>query len=395
MDNTADTNAPTVIGSGDYIPPVIKRWDDLNLNESVLRGIYAYGFENPSDIQKKAIPAVLSGKDTIGQAQSGCGKTGAFSISLLQKLNMEQNTTQVLILVPTHELVHQIATVIRSVGSFMDGLVVKTMVGGTSIRDEIGSMEKSVPHVVVGCTGRVLDMIKRKSLNTSYISLLVMDEADEMLSTGFKEQVYEIFQYLKMDVQVALFSATMPPDIIELAEKFMRNPVQITMKSVELNLECIAQYYVALHNDDEKYDMLKSVFEKLTISQCIIYTNTVSRVVDLTNALINDKFPVCCIHRDMTKGEREHVMTDFRKGVYRLMVSSNITARGIDVQQVGVVINFDVPTDVHTYLHRIGRSGRWGRKGKAINFITRRDVQYMKRIEDHYGSKIDELPADF
>ena len=402
-DNITVNNVPTsAVGggadfssNGEQVPQVIKRWDDLDLKESLLRGIYAYGFENPSEIQKKAIPAILTGRDTIGQAQSGCGKTGTFAIGLLQRLDITSQTTQTLILVPTHELVHQIATVIRALGSFMDGLEVRTMVGGTSVREEIDSITKCVPHVVVGCTGRVLDMIHRRALNACDIKMLIMDEADEMLSHGFKDQVYEIFQQLNMEIQVALFSATMPPEILELAEKFMRDPIQITMKAVELNLECIKQYYVALASDDAKFDMLKTIFEKITISQCIIYVNTVPRVVDLYDALVRDGFPVCCIHSSMDKAERDRVMTDFRKGTYRMMISSNLTARGIDVQQVGTVINFDIPSDVHSYLHRIGRSGRWGRKGKAINFMVRQDVRQMRRIEEHYGSTVEELPQEF
>ena len=375
--------------------PIIKRWDDLPLKESLLRGIFAYGFENPSEIQKKAIPAVLTGRDTIGQAQSGCGKTGTFAISLLQRLDVSSKTTQVLILAPTHELVHQIATVVVALGSFMEGLVVKTMVGGTSVREEIQSMSAAVPHVIVGCTGRVLDMMNRKALSSQHINMLIMDEADEMLSHGFKDQVYEIFQQLNMEIQVALFSATMPPEIIELAEKFMRDPIQITMKTVDLNLECIKQYYIALTGDDAKYETLKDIFEKITISQCIIYANTVPRVMDLYAALIKDGFPVCCIHSEMTKQDREKVMAEFRTGAFRMMISSNVTARGIDVQQVGTVINFDIPGDPHSYLHRIGRSGRWGRKGKAINFVTRADIRMLRRIEQHYGSSIEEMPADF
>ena len=393
-----DNDNPTSVGPDETGPTtqcIIKRWDDLPLKESLLRGIFAYGFENPSEIQKKAIPAVLTGRDTIGQAQSGCGKTGTFAISLLQKLDMESKTTQVLILAPTHELVHQIAAVVVALGSFMEGLVVKTMVGGTSVREEIQSMTTSVPHVIVGCTGRVLDMVNRKAINTQNINMLIMDEADEMLSHGFKDQVYEIFQCLPTEIQVALFSATMPPEIIDLAEKFMRDPIQITMKAVELNLECIKQYYIALSGDDSKYETLKDIFEKITISQCIIYANTVPRVMDLYASLIKDGFPVCCIHSSMEKVEREKVMSEFRKGAFRMMISSNITARGIDVQQVGTVINFDIPCDPHSYLHRIGRSGRWGRKGKAINFITRADIRMLRRIEQHYGSTIEEMPADF
>jgi translation initiation factor 4A len=226
------------------------------------------------------------------------------------------------------------------------------------------------------------------------MKMLVLDEADELLSKGFKDQIYNIFQYLNNNnTQLVLFSATIPDDIFKLSQKIMRNPVKITIKKELLNLECIQQYFIALYDDLNKYDTLKDLFSIISVNQCIIYCNNVKRVTDLQNAMSNDGYSVCCIHSFMDKTEREKVFANFRLGTYRVLISSNITARGIDVQQVSTVINFDIPKCVHTYLHRIGRSGRWGRKGLAINFITKRDVFLLKKIEDHYNISINELPS--
>jgi translation initiation factor 4A len=374
--------------------PEIKTWDDLNIDSNILRAIYAYGFENPSYIQKRAIKPIQNGSDLIAQAQSGTGKTGAFVIGSLSRLDVTQKTTQIIVLAPTHELVSQIYGVFCSMSSFIEGVVIKKMVGGTIVSDEIQELRNQVPHIVIGCTGRVFDMIKRRALSTRDIKICILDEADEMLSVGFKDQIYNIFQQLPSNVQIALFSATMSPLIMQLTEKFMRDPVKITKKPEELNLDGIKQYFIAMHNDHDKIDCLKDLFSRLTASQTIIYANDVRRVKDLYDVMVKEDFPVCCIHRDMSKQERTTTINQFRNGEYRMLISSNITARGIDVQQVNTVINFDIPRSVDTYLHRIGRSGRWGRKGIAVNFVTKMDIQQMKIIEQHYKTSIDEMPAD-
>jgi len=374
--------------------PEVKTWDDLDIDPSILRSIYSHGFETPSEIQKKAIPPIKECRDLIAQAQSGTGKTGAFVIGSLSHVDVSKQTTQVIVLVPTHELVTQIFTVFQSLSDYMEGIVIRKMVGGTSVMDEIQELRNTVPHVVVGCTGRVFDMIKRRALSTRDIKICILDEADEMLSIGFKDQIYNIFQQLPSNVQIALFSATMPPAIIQLTNKFMRDPVKITMQPQELNLDGIKQYFIAMNNDYDKLDCLKDLFSRLTVSQTIIYANDVRRVKDLHEMMTKEGFAVCCIHREMTKQERSDAIKQFREGRYRMLISSNITARGIDVQQVNTVINFDIPRSVDVYLHRIGRSGRWGRKGVAINFVTKMDVRQMKTIESHYGANIEEMPAD-
>ena len=374
---------------------IFNSWDDLDLNTDLLRGIYAYGFEKPSPIQSKAIYPILQGYDLIAQAQSGTGKTGSFTIGALSKVIVSENTIQVLIMVPTHELAHQVTSVIHSLSSMMTGIRVKTIIGGSSINEDAEDIRKNPPHIIVGCSGRVYDMIKRRYFNTNKLKLVILDEADEMLSFGFKEQVYNVFQYLNNNVQIALFSATLPNNIFQITSKFMKNPVKISVKAENLTLEGINQYFIAINDDREKYITLKDLYQHISVSQCIIYCNSIKRVIDLYEAMKEDGFPVCCLHSNMDRFERETIFKDFKIGASRVLISSNVTSRGIDIQQVGVVINFDIPKDVHNYLHRIGRSGRWGRKGTGINFITRRDIPLIQEIEKYYSTQINELPSGF
>lgn len=374
---------------------IFNTWDEFELNPDLLRGIYAHGFEKPSPIQSKAIYPILQGYDLIAQAQSGTGKTGSFSIGLLSKIDTSNNSNQGLIMAPTHELAHQITSVIYSLSAMIPGIRIKTIVGGSSIDDDADEMRKNPPHIVVGCPGRVYDMLRRRHINANKLKIVVLDEADEMLSSGFKEQVYNVFKYLNKNVQIALFSATLPNNIFQITTKFMRNPVKICVKAESLTLEGIKQYFIAVNDDREKFITLKDLYQHISLSQCIIYANSVKRVVDLYEAMKEDGFPVCCLHSNMDKSERENVFKEFRKGSSRVLISSNVTSRGIDIQQVAVVINFDLPKDIHNYLHRIGRSGRWGRKGTGINLITRRDIQKMKEIEQYYSTQIEELPSGF
>jgi translation initiation factor 4A len=375
--------------------PPIENWDDLDLKPDILRGIYSYGYEKPSDIQKKSIPNIIKKRDTIAQAQSGMGKTASFSISTLQLIDVESATTQAVLISPTHELAKQTCNVVTNLGSMMKGLQIKTLIGGTSIHDDYRDIQKNPPHIIVGCAGRIHDMFRRRYLSGEHIRIMVLDEADEMLSQGFKTQIYNIFQYFNENIQVAIFSATFTDEVLDITQKFMRDPVRIIMKNEELSLECIQQYYIAVSSDTMKYEVLKDLFSTISISQSIIYCNSVKRVADLHEAMTRDGFSVCGIHGSMDKMEREREFQLFRNGTYRVMISSNITARGIDIQHVSTVINFDIPKCVHTYLHRIGRSGRWGRKGMAINFVTRRDIHLMRDIENHYKIKIEELPSSY
>ncbi len=376
--------------------PEFEAWEDIpDLNPQLMRGIYGYGFEKPSPIQQKSILSFIEGRDVIAQAQSGSGKTGAFATGVLNRVRLDVKHPQALIIAPTRELAKQIHDVVKDLGAQMTGLGVQLLIGGTSTEDDVADLKANGPQVIVGCPGRVHDILRRQPAIGRGMQVLVLDEADEMLSAGFNEQIYNIFQQLNTNVQVCLFSATMPPELHSLSDKFMRNPVRILVKSEMLTLEGISQYHVALDTDQDKYATLKDLFSRISVSQCIIYCNSIRRVSDLTEAMVNDGFPVCCIHSGMDKEARDKAYMEFRSGQHRVLISSNVTARGIDIQQVSTVINFDMPRDVHTYLHRIGRSGRWGRKGSGVNFVTRRDFRKLKEIEAYYDTVIPELPANF
>ena len=382
----------------------INEWEDdnLDLKSSLLRGIYSYGFENPSSIQKKALYPMTKHvdtknnklKDIIAQAQSGTGKTGAFGIGILQIIDETVLETQGLVLAPTHELANQIKHVLMSIGKYLK-INIKLLVGGSPVEKDKEEIDENKPHVVVGTPGRVQDMIRRKYLKTEKLKIIVLDEADEMLSSGFNEQVYKILNNMPDDIQVALFSATMPPQVESLATEFMLYPNKILVKNEELTLQGIAQYYVNVVNDAQKYDTLKDLFGGVSISQAIIYCNSTSRVDDLYEAMEHDNYPVQRIHGKMSQQDRHAVYKDFKSGGCRVLISSDLFARGIDVQQVSIVINFDVPKNENTYLHRIGRSGRWGRKGIAINFQSKYDVSKLNNFRNYYHTEITELPIDY
>jgi len=373
----------------------IENWDDLDIHRNILRGIYAYGFEKPSPIQKQAITPMLAKKDLIAQAQSGTGKTGCFTVGTLAVIDTSIPQLQSILLSPTRELAMQTQKVLNSIGSFDNNLRTQLLVGGISNEECIYSLTEHPPQIVVGCPGRVYDMLCRKKILPNTLKLIVLDEADELLSSGFKEQVYNIFQFMPTDIQVALFSATLPNELHTLTDKFMRDPVKVLVKAESLTLEGISQYYIAIENDEQKFDCIKDLFSSFSMSQCIIYCNSVNRVQDLYNAMLRDNFPVGQIHSNMDKEERTNSFENFKNGNTRVLISSNVTARGIDVQQVSTVINFDLPMCVHTYLHRIGRSGRWGRKGIGINFVTRRDNHKLKEIERHYSTEIVKMPDNW
>jgi translation initiation factor 4A len=270
---------------------------------------------------------------------------------------------------------------------------VHACVGGTAVRDDIRTLQECV-HIVVGTPGRVFDMINRRSLRMDYVTLFVLDEADEMLSRGFKDQIYSVFQFLPDKVQVALFSATMPSDVLDVTERFMRNPIRILVKRDELTLEGIKQFFVAVEREEWKLGTLCDLYESLTITQAIIYCNTRRKVDWLTEKMQEKDFTVSAMHGDMDQRERDLIMREFRSGTSRVLITTDLLARGIDVQQVSLVINYDLPTNRENYIHRIGRSGRFGRKGVAINFITQSDIRYLRDIESFYHTEIEEMPSD-
>jgi len=380
----------SVTGADEY--PVVDSFDDLDLQEGLLRGIYSYGFEKPSAIQQRAIRPVLDGRDTIGQAQSGTGKTATFVIGSLQRIDFGLKACQTLILAPTRELANQIHKVVLALGDYLK-VKCHICIGGTSVRDDIDRLRDG-QHVVVGTPGRVFDMVSKRHLRIDDLLTFVCDEADEMLSRGFKDQIYDIFKTLPPNVQVCLFSATMPPEILDMTTKFMRDAVRILVKKDELTLEGIRQFYVAIEKEEWKLDTLCDLYETLTITQAIIYCNTRRKVDFLADQMAKRDFTISTMHAELDQKERDLIMREFRSGSSRVLISTDLLARGIDVQQVSLVINFDLPGNLENYLHRIGRSGRFGRKGVAINFVTNNDVRVMKDIEKYYHTQIEEMPMD-
>ncbi|PFH51383.1 hypothetical protein AMATHDRAFT_142545 [Amanita thiersii Skay4041] len=371
---------------------VVSTFDDLGLKEDLIRGIYAYNFEKPSAIQQRAILPITQGRDVIAQAQSGTGKTATFSISILQSIDVTVRETQALVLSPTRELATQIQSVVLALGDYMN-VQCHACIGGTSIGEDIRKLEYG-QHVVSGTPGRVFDMIRRRCLRTRNIKMLVLDEADELLNKGFKDQIYDVYRYLPPATQVVLLSATLPYDVLEMTTKFMTDPIRILVKRDELTLEGIKQFFVAVEKEDWKFDTLCDLYDTLTITQAVIFCNTRRKVDWLTEKMRSSNFTVSSMHGEMVQKERDAIMAEFRSGTSRVLITTDVWARGIDVQQVSLVINYDLPANRENYIHRIGRSGRFGRKGVAINFVTVDDVRILRDIEQFYSTQIDEMPVN-
>ncbi|KAJ8104078.1 P-loop containing nucleoside triphosphate hydrolase protein [Lipomyces tetrasporus] len=366
--------------------------ESMGLKEDLLRGIYAYGYETPSAVQSRAIVQILKGRDTIAQAQSGTGKTATFSISLLQTVDTKLRETQALVLSPTRELAVQIQNVVLALGNYMN-IQCHACIGGTSIGEDIRKLDFG-QHVVSGTPGRVADMIRRRNLRTRHIKMLILDEADELLDRGFKDQIYDVYRYLPPSTQVIVVSATLPYDVLEMTNKFTTDPVRILVKRDELTLEGLKQYFIAVEKEEWKFDTLCDLYETLTITQAVIFCNTRRKVDWLAEKMKEANFTVASMHGDMPQKDRDAIMQDFRQGNSRVLISTDVWARGIDVQQVSLVINYDLPLNRENYIHRIGRSGRFGRKGVAINFVTSEDVSILRDIEQYYSTQIDEMPMN-
>lgn len=367
-------------------------FEAMGLKEDLLRGIYAYGFERPSAIQQRAIKPIVQGRDIIAQSQSGTGKTAVFSIGILQSLDTSCNEVQALVLSPTRELAEQTQKVLLALGDFMN-VQCHACIGGKSIGEDIRRLEHGV-QVVSGTPGRVYDMIKRRNLRTRHIKMIIIDEADEMLNKGFKEQIYDIYRYLTPSTQVVLVSATLPQEVLDMTNKFMNEPIKVLVKRDELTLEGIKQYFVAVEKEEWKFDTLCDLYDTLTITQAVIFCNTRRKVDWLATKMREANFTVSAMHGDMPQKERDAIMEEFRSGGSRVLIATDIWGRGIDVQQVSLVINYDLPTNRELYIHRIGRSGRFGRKGVSINFVKNEDVSTLRDIEQFYSTQIDEFPSN-
>ena len=369
-------------------------FESLELKESLLRGIYAMGFEKPSVIQQKAIKPFLEGKDLIAQAQSGTGKTATFGISLLQSLDESLKETQAVIVSHTRELSNQIYTVLTNLSSYMD-ISLYQVTGGTSVNRMMEELNNK-PQIIIGTPGRILDMMNKKAIDVTTIKYVTIDEADEMLSSGFVNQIKDLFKFLYDNkIQVGLYSATMPHEFFDVTKRFMNQPLKILVKNDELTLEGIKQFYINVERMEYKFDTLCDLYGMISVSQSIIYCNSKKLVDELSFKLRQKDFTVASIHSEMSQDERNDVVKKFRTGESRILLSTDLLSRGIDVQQVSIVINFDIPYSIDNYIHRIGRSGRFGRKGVAINLITYSDIRKLHDIEKYYSTQIDELPENF
>ena len=371
---------------------VTSTFDAMGIREDLLRGLYSYGFEKPSAIQQRAIMPICAGRDVIAQAQSGTGKTSMISLALCQMLDTSTREVQALVLSPTRELATQTEKTALALGNFMS-VQVHACIGGRSVGEDAKVLDRGV-HLVSGTPGRVFDMIKRRNLRTRNIKTLVLDEADEMLNKGFKEQIYDVYRYLPPETQVVLVSATLPVDVLEMTSKFMTDPIRILVKRDELTLEGIKQFFVAVEKEEWKFDTLCDLYDTLTITQAVIFCNTKKKVDWLTEKMRANNFTVSAMHGDMPQKERDAIMGEFRGGTTRVLITTDVWARGIDVQQVSLVINYDLPLNRENYIHRIGRSGRYGRKGVAINFVKVDDVGALRDIEQYYSTQVDEMPQN-
>ena len=403
----------------------VSSFEDLNLELPIMRGIFSHGFETPSPIQQVAVRPMMSGYDIIAQAQSGLGKTATFCIGALTRINMDDNFTQIVILSHTREMASQIWAVMTSLNKYLAarvnlctpavshsqninellGVPPRREVDSWGKRDKVSATEEAqsaskpdsplIPQVVIGTPGRILDMIKQNALKVDRLKVLVLDEADELLGDGFQEQIRTIISYMNEGTQIALFSATYNASVFKLTRHFLNKPIRILVKNEELTLDGIKQYYVNVLNNQYKFETLCDIYGVLTISQTIIFCNNQRTVDYLAKKMRANNFTVACIHGDMSVIDREQTMSEFRSGKSKVLIATDVIGRGIDVQSVSIVINYELPHKISSYIHRIGRSGRYGRKGCGISFVCEddTDVAKLKQIQSYYQTEIRELPA--
>ncbi|KAJ7519561.1 hypothetical protein O6H91_20G044400 [Diphasiastrum complanatum] len=363
-------------------------FEDYFLKRELLMGIYEKGFERPSPIQEESIPIALTGSDILARAKNGTGKTAAFCIPAIEKIDQNKNAIQVLILVPTRELALQTSQVCKELAKHLS-IQIMVSTGGTSLKDDIMRLDQTV-HLLISTPGRVLDLANKGVCNLRDCSMLVMDEADKLLSPEFRPLVERLIGYLPRNRQVLLFSATFPVTVKSFKDRFLRKPYVINLMD-ELTLKGITQYY-AFVEEKQKVHCLNTLFSKLQINQSIIFCNSVNRVELLAKKITELGYSCFYIHAKMLQSHRSRVFHDFKNGACRNLVSSDLFTRGIDIQAVNVVINFDFPKNSETYLHRVGRSGRFGHLGLAVNLITYEDRFNLYRIEQELGSEIKPIP---
>ena len=379
---------------------LFKSFDEMGVGDKLLHGIYSYGWEKPSEIQQKAIRPIMDGRDILAQAQSGTGKTGTFIIGGLSRIDTTRNEVQMVVISPVRELADQTYKVAKGVGLHM-GLRVHLATGGPPVSEDLSVLQQGrgsaphVPHVLSVTPGRFYDLLNRRAVNPETIRVLVLDEADQMLAARFREQIHCILNMKwPATTQVALLSATMIDEIRHVAASLLRNPVEILLDPDEVTLEGIKQWYIKLGREEEKLDTLCDLYDSLSIAQANIFVNTKPMAQWLAEQMRRRGFDLDYIHGEMEASERQTRMEDFRMGKVRVLISTDLLGRGIDVQQISLVINYELPLDRENYIHRIGRSARYGRKGASINLVTPREMRAQAEIEAFYGKKVNELPMD-
>jgi|LauGreSuBDMM15SN_2_FD.fasta_scaffold07832_2 translation initiation factor 4A len=368
-------------------------FEEMDLPENVLRGVFSHGFLKPSKIQGKSIVPMKNRRDILAQAQSGTGKTGAFITGALCHVDPEVKKPQVLVLVHVHELARQICTVARGIGSALK-VNVLCAVGGNPVREDIREIENGA-QIIVGTPGRIYDLINRNVLDRSEIRVLIMDEADQMLEDLFYKQVMCILERgFPARTQVALFSATMPDSVVAVANKILQNPVRILIPPTSVRLEGIQQFYVPLEQEEHKLECLCDLYKNLDITQAVIFCNKRQKAEMLSQKMAEFGYPTTCIHGELDKDTRKNRMQEFLSGNCRVLISTDMLSRGIDVQQVSLVINYELPLNMESYIHRIGRAGRYGRKGTTINLLISGEEGMMTEICNKYGITPSLLPSD-
>lgn len=359
---------------------------DLNLSNEVQHAIADMGFEEATPIQSQSIPPILEGNDLIGQAQTGTGKTCAFGIPAIEMIQPQIDTIQVLVLCPTRELAIQSSEELRNVLKYKDGIRILPVYGGQPIDRQILALKKR-PQIIIGTPGRVMDHMRRRTIKLENLKMIVLDEADEMLNMGFREDIDTILEKVPEDRQTILFSATMPKEILDITRKYQKDPVHIKVAHKQLTVPSIEQYYLEV-KESAKLEVLSRLIDTNDIKLSLVFCNTKKRVDDLTSSLQSRGFSAEALHGDMRQEHRDKVMSQFRKGNFDILIATDVAARGIDVDDVEAVFNYDIPSDEEYYVHRIGRTGRAGRTGKAFTFISGREIYKLRDIQRYTKSTV-------
>ena len=362
------------------------RFEEMGLSEEIQKAVRYMGFEEASPIQAKAIPAMISGIDLIGQAQTGTGKTAAFGIPILEKVDPKLKKLQAIVLCPTRELAIQVADEIRNLSRYMHGIKVLPIYGGQDIVKQIRSL-KSGTQIVIGTPGRVMDHMRRKTMKLDFVHTVVLDEADEMLNMGFREDIEFVLSGVPEERQTVLFSATMPKPIMEITKKFQNNAKVIKVTKKELTVPNIEQYYYDV-KPKKKEEVLSRLLDIYSPRLSVVFCNTKKQVDLLVNALLGRGYFAAGLHGDMKQEQRDRVMQGFRTGKTEILVATDVAARGIDVDEVEAVFNYDLPQDDEYYVHRSGRTGRAGREGRAFSFVSGKEVYKLKEIQRYCKTKI-------